>query len=74
MDLDVHNVPAVVSACCVLHNVCETHGDYFDDEWVASHTASSSPSSVRGFGQVDDNGNAKNVRQALCTWLSANPI
>ena len=32
--MDVKNVPHVIAACCVLHNVCEIHGDSFNDEWL----------------------------------------
>lgn len=33
--LDVHleNVPNIVSACCVLHNICEMQGKTFEDDW-----------------------------------------
>ena len=40
--MDIDNVPHVIFACCVLHNVCEVHGDKFKDEWlleVDTHTA-----------------------------------
>ena len=34
LDISVADVPNVVAACCVLHNVCEIHGDGFNDEWM----------------------------------------
>ena len=33
-DMFVENVPCVVAACCVLHNICEIHGDDFDEDWI----------------------------------------
>ena len=30
-DMLVKNVPNIVAAACVLHNICEIHGDAFDD-------------------------------------------
>ena len=31
-DTDVSFMPTLVTAsCCVLHNLCEVHGDSFDD-------------------------------------------
>ena len=28
------DVPELVAACCVLHNICEIHGECFDDSWM----------------------------------------
>jgi len=30
----VGNVPNAILACCILHNICEVHGDVFNDEWM----------------------------------------
>ena len=29
----IENVPNLVAACCVLHNICEIH-KAFDDDWL----------------------------------------
>jgi len=34
IDMFVGNVPNVILACCILHNICEVHGDVFNDEWM----------------------------------------
>ena len=34
IDMDIDNIPHIITACCVLHNVCEVHGDSFNDEWL----------------------------------------
>ena len=34
------NIPTVISAACILPNICEIHGEYFDELW-ASNGASS---------------------------------
>ena len=34
LDISVEDVPIVVAACCVLHNICEKNGDRFDEEWL----------------------------------------
>ena len=31
-DTDVSFMPTLVSACCILHNLCEVHSDDFDDD------------------------------------------
>jgi len=33
-DMSIDNVLTVVAACCVLHNICEVHGDEFNNEWL----------------------------------------
>ena len=34
MDIHIDNVPYIVTACCVLHNMCEVHDDAFNEEWL----------------------------------------
>ena len=34
MDYHTENVPDVVAACVVLHNVCEMFGDECQSEWI----------------------------------------
>ena len=36
LDVSVCDVPELVAACCVLHNVCEVHGDRFNNEWISN--------------------------------------
>ena len=32
-DMEVTRVANVVVACCILHNLCEIHGEEFDNDW-----------------------------------------
>ena len=32
--MDLKNVPYVTAACCFLYNICEIHGDSFNEEWL----------------------------------------
>ena len=34
LDIDVGDVAQVVTACCVLHNICEDKGELFNDDWT----------------------------------------
>ena len=36
LDVDIANTITVIAACCVLHNICETHRDHFDDDWMVN--------------------------------------
>ncbi|KAM9143899.1 uncharacterized protein ACDP82_007612 [Pangshura tecta] len=35
LDLDEENIPMVIAACCILHNICEVKGEKFPQEWSA---------------------------------------
>ena len=34
LEVKPDNVAMIIMACCVLHNVCEIHGEEFDDMWL----------------------------------------
>ena len=34
-DMTTENIPTVISACCILHNLCEIHGETFSVVRVA---------------------------------------
>uniref|UniRef100_A0A669CN59 Uncharacterized protein n=1 Tax=Oreochromis niloticus TaxID=8128 RepID=A0A669CN59_ORENI len=31
LDVDIHTVPTTIAACCTLHNVCEKHGEAYNE-------------------------------------------
>ena len=37
IDMAIENVPTVIAACCILHNLCEIHGETFNDHWLQAH-------------------------------------
>ena len=37
-DMNVEFIAVIISACCVLHNICEIHGDEFDESWLTQST------------------------------------
>ena len=34
IDIHIDNVPNIIIACCILHNMCEVHDDTFNKEWL----------------------------------------
>lgn len=34
LDVSVSDVSELILACCVLHNICESHGERFNEEWL----------------------------------------
>ena len=64
-DVLIRDLPTLVAACCVLHNVCEVHGETFDEDWMdptSVNTVSTASTSLESSGQ--------DVRQALMTYFS----
>ena len=70
-DMQVDNVPYVVAACCVLHNICEVHGDTFNDEWLQDVNEDTSPDSS---STANSNTQGDEVREALMEYFSTNPL
>ena len=72
-DMEVRNVPNVVTACCVLHNVCEIHGEAFDNNWVQEAERMSHLSQPTATPHHDgaDEGNPQAIRDTLVRYLSA---
>ena len=33
-DTDISDLPDLIAACCVLHNLCEIHRERFNEEWL----------------------------------------
>ena len=67
-DTSVHDLPTLVAACCVLHNICEIHGETFNEEWfegVADHTLAQHSTAL---ASVENSG--QDIRQALVRYFS----
>ena len=33
-DIATEDIPTIITACCILHNICEVHRDEFNDAWL----------------------------------------
>ena len=69
LDVSVCDVPELVAACCVLHNVCEVHGDRFNNEWI-SNIEDTHGSNSSYHPSLQPGENAVNIRNALMTYFS----
>ena len=67
-EMEIRNVPNVVTACCILHNMCEIHNEVFDNDWLqeaASISQLSQP--VPSPLQLED---PQEMRDVLVRYLS----
>ena len=69
-DVKIEHMTTLVTACCILHNVCEVHQDSFDDQWLDDEVQAScstpsvaitTPSSATAIG----------IRNALCDYIDS---
>ena len=42
-DMHTEHIPTVISACCILHNLCEVHGESFNDVWLLEESEYEQP-------------------------------
>ena len=59
-------LPSKIASCCVLHNLCETRGDGFHEEWLDTVELTADESFDFG-SQVDTN--AQQIRDALTEYF-----
>ena len=69
LDVSVCDVPELVAACCVLHNMCEVHGDLFDDSWMeGTDNCNNTTIADHGLSQPESAGN---ICEALMLYFQS---
>ena len=68
-DMCIDTITTIVTAACILHNICEVHGDNFNEAWLTDD-GSSFPQPVSTTTQDGNNGQPKVIRNALVTYFS----
>ena len=65
-DVMIRDLPCLVAACCVLHNICETHHEAFNDDWIQDD-----PNSLSNSQNSQSQSNSQNSQsQATSTVLN----
>ena len=74
-DMLVANVPNVIAACCTLHNICEIHGDTFNEEWLegieSEDDGNQQPTTTTTTENCPD---GYEIRAALMDYFVRNPL
>ena len=73
-DMSTDNIPNVIAACCVLHNICEIHGDAFNEEWLQDVNEDGSDSSMHNDANGGSHGSDNDVRNTLMEYFSQYPL
>ena len=66
-DMSISNVPHVIMACCILHNICEVHGEAFNEVWL-DDVHSDQPTSATTTGTSSA---AEDIRNTLVQYYSS---
>ncbi|XP_033985671.1 protein ANTAGONIST OF LIKE HETEROCHROMATIN PROTEIN 1-like [Trematomus bernacchii] len=64
-DCDVKLVKSMVLTCCALHNLCESHGETYDDGWDAPAAAEPGVAVAQG---AEEEG--RDIREGLMRYLN----
>ena len=67
----VDRVPTIVAACCVLHNICEIHGDTFNEEWLEDVDNQDIEGTHQAAANSED---GDDIRSALIDYFLQNPL
>ena len=75
IDMHIEIIPTVISAACILHNMCEIHGETFQECWL--HDIQSSNNAFTQANSMPTIGNrtgtrAKKVREGLVSYFNDN--
>ena len=71
-DIHTNHIPNIIAAACILHNMCEVHGEQFNDAWLQDVARSSSNFSAPPSISCRDgrNDRPKQVWDALVLYFS----
>ena len=68
IDMDVDKVPNIITACCILHNLCEINREHFNDLWLEEVDNSNQPPCTPSNVTSND---AKDIREALVYYYNS---
>ncbi|XP_067871924.1 uncharacterized protein [Heterodontus francisci] len=68
-DCSLELIPTMITACCILHNICEKHNDGFNNDWlgVLGQEEFPQPNQIVSDRRVDRQ--AEEIRQVLSTYF-----
>ena len=70
LDVCTCDVPELIAACCVLHNICEIHGDTFDDQWMEGVQEQGGVCASGGSASTLSEESAKTIRKTFMSYFA----
>ena len=73
-DMTISEVPTIVAACCVLHNICEMNKDGYDERWssVMEEGENLLQPSTQVAAEEEASTTSANIRNALMRYFITN--
>lgn len=68
-EMCVENVPNVITAACVLHNICETHHEHFNETWIQSSNEEYEQPITTVASRDSPSGPPQDIRNALVQYF-----
>ncbi|XP_072858744.2 uncharacterized protein LOC110082590 isoform X5 [Pogona vitticeps] len=74
LDVAEKNVPLVIVACCILHNICESRNEAMQEGWqegmdCADLPSAASESQAGSLPETEETGEAHCIREAFCAFF-----
>ena len=69
-DMNIDNIPHVITAACVLHNICEVHHEHRNDVWLQPGEEYAQPDAV--LTRDASTGLPQDIRNALVQYSQNN--
>ena len=69
-DTKLSFMPTLVTACCILHNLCEVHSDGFNEDWMCEEDEIDNTASNPHPSNASTVTSAENIRAALCRYFA----
>ena len=70
-DMNISNTPHIVTACCILHNICEMFGDQVHDAWLDdANDVTDQPLTISTGDRAETD--AKEIRNTLVQYYNQN--
>ena len=70
LDVSTDSAPGLVAACCVLHNMCEMHGDGLDQEWMEGISTSDNTHMSSSSTTSQSETSAMQIRKAFVSYFA----
>ena len=71
-DVNLEFMSTLVTACCVLHNICEIHQDNFDQQWIDDEVIGQAGNIPSNATTIPSSSTAISIRNALCDYIESN--